>query len=83
MWGSSYREEISTQVRAKVQLNRQAQGCFCGKQGTPCGDKSESDEGLELPMHREIEEYGLNMLGPGSGTITRCGLVAVGVSLWM
>jgi hypothetical protein len=25
---------------------------------------------------------GLNMLGPGSSTIRRCGLVGVGVSLW-
>ena len=25
---------------------------------------------------------GLYMLGPGSGTIRRCGLVGVGVSLW-
>jgi len=25
---------------------------------------------------------GLSMLGPGSGTIRRCGLVGVGVSLW-
>ena len=25
---------------------------------------------------------GLNMLGPGNGTIRRCGLVGVGVSLW-
>ena len=27
--------------------------------------------------------YSLNMLGPGSGTIRRCGLVGVGVSLWV
>jgi hypothetical protein len=26
---------------------------------------------------------GLYMLGPGSGTIRRCGLVGVGVSLWV
>jgi hypothetical protein len=26
---------------------------------------------------------GLYMLGPESGTIRRCGLVGVGVSLWM
>jgi len=26
---------------------------------------------------------GLHMLGPGSGTIRRCGLVGVGVSLWV
>ena len=26
---------------------------------------------------------GLYILGPGSGTIRRCGLVGVGVSLWM
>jgi hypothetical protein len=26
---------------------------------------------------------GLNMLGPGSGTIKKCGLVGVGVSLWV
>ena len=27
--------------------------------------------------------HGLNMLGPGSSTIWRCGLVGVGVSLWV
>ena len=26
---------------------------------------------------------GLYMLGPGSGTIMRCGLIEVGVSLWV
>jgi hypothetical protein len=26
--------------------------------------------------------HGLNMLGPGNGTIWRCGLVRIGVSLW-
>ena len=26
---------------------------------------------------------GLNTLGPGSGSIKRCGLVGVGVSLWV
>jgi hypothetical protein len=26
--------------------------------------------------------HGFNVLGPGSGTIWRCGLVGVGVSLW-
>ena len=25
---------------------------------------------------------GLYMLGPGNGTISRCGLVGIGVSLW-
>ena len=29
-----------------------------------------------------VECDGLYMLGPGSGTIRRCGLVGVGVSLW-
>ena len=31
------------------------------------------------PLHEECG--GLNMLGPGSGTIWRCGLVEVGVAL--
>jgi hypothetical protein len=26
---------------------------------------------------------GLYMLGPGSGTVERCGLVGVGVALWV
>jgi hypothetical protein len=30
-----------------------------------------------------FECHSLNMLGPGSGTICRCGLVGVGVSLWV
>jgi hypothetical protein len=29
-----------------------------------------------------VEHDGLNMLGPGSGTIRKSGLVGVGVSLW-
>jgi hypothetical protein len=32
---------------------------------------------------RQIYSDGLYMLGPGSSTIRRCGLVGVGVSLWV
>jgi hypothetical protein len=31
--------------------------------------------------HSHTQCVGLNMLGPGSGTIRRCGLVRVGVAL--
>lgn len=39
-----------TGQEATVELNRQSQGRFCGKQGTPCGDKSESGEVLEIAI---------------------------------
>jgi hypothetical protein len=55
-------------------------------QGRACG-------GLESPLLRapllrvrwiRVTRCGvLNMLGPGSGTICKCGLVEVGVSLWV
>jgi len=32
---------------------------------------------------RKERSHDLHMLGPGSGTIRRCGLVGVGVSLWV
>jgi len=33
-------------------------------------------------LNMKAECCGLNMLGPGSGTLRRCGLVGVGVALW-
>lgn len=50
------RGDWHTGQEAEVELNRQSQGCFCGNQGTPCGDKSESGERLDSAMHREIDE---------------------------
>ena len=36
-----------------------------------------------LALDDEAFCYGLNMLGPGSGTIWKCGLGGIGVSQWM
>jgi hypothetical protein len=36
---------------------------------------------LNLPIYPSCD--GLYMLGLGSGTVRRCGLVGVGVSLWV
>jgi hypothetical protein len=36
----------------------------------------------KLETQRMTHCDGLYMFGPGSGTIRRCGLVGVGVSLW-
>jgi hypothetical protein len=48
---------------------------------TPCT----SDTGLRGPSWIQPESLcdGMYMLGPGSGTIRRCGLVGIGVSLWV
>jgi hypothetical protein len=56
----------------------------CVALGEKLEDKANRMRGLSLQLqsHGEAICGGLNMLGPGSGTIRRCGLDGGSVSLW-
>jgi hypothetical protein len=50
------------------------------KQKTKTNKKKKGKQTLQLKIGAICD--GLNMLGPGSGTFKRCGLIGMGVSLW-